>query len=250
MGEYARKRRQIYEVARPKVTDLVEETGELANLLVEEHGRGVYLYRARGEKAVTLDTIPASGGISTIPRSGRRSSPTSPTTGFARSSIATVSRRRRRTPSPTASDSTKSSPRPANAASHTAARSASGGSSASQRRSSAGRRGAGGDQRGRPDYPAGGRTLRRGGPRTRAPGCERRGDQRHVQLIDVSPPVRLTTPHIDSNGTEGSAAVPLGGNANDDRRIDARQDEIGHESTPIDSSSLSTERRPVGSMRR
>lgn len=56
VGEYARKRRKIYEVARPEVTDLAEETGELANLMVEEHGRGVYLHRARGEKAVTLDT--------------------------------------------------------------------------------------------------------------------------------------------------------------------------------------------------
>lgn len=56
MGEYARKRRKIYEIARPEVKALAEETGELANLLVEEHGRGVYLYRARGEKAVTLDT--------------------------------------------------------------------------------------------------------------------------------------------------------------------------------------------------
>lgn len=56
MGEYARKRRKIYEIARPEVTSLAEETGELANLLVEEHGRGVYLYRARGESAVTLDT--------------------------------------------------------------------------------------------------------------------------------------------------------------------------------------------------
>ncbi|WP_273836745.1 IclR family transcriptional regulator [Halococcus sp. PRR34] len=56
MGEYARKRRKIYEVARPEVADLAAETGELANLMVEEHGRGVYLYRARGEKAVTLDT--------------------------------------------------------------------------------------------------------------------------------------------------------------------------------------------------
>jgi DNA-binding IclR family transcriptional regulator len=56
MGEYARKRRKIYEIARPEVQALAEETGELANLLVEEHGRGVYLYRARGEKAVTLDT--------------------------------------------------------------------------------------------------------------------------------------------------------------------------------------------------
>lgn len=56
MGEYARKRRKIYEIARPEVKALAEETGELANLLVEEHGRGVYLFRARGEKAVTLDT--------------------------------------------------------------------------------------------------------------------------------------------------------------------------------------------------
>jgi DNA-binding IclR family transcriptional regulator len=56
IGEYARKRHKIYEVARPEVTELAEETGELANLMVEEHGRGVYLYRARGERAVTLDT--------------------------------------------------------------------------------------------------------------------------------------------------------------------------------------------------
>ncbi|RBI59436.1 IclR family transcriptional regulator [halophilic archaeon] len=56
VGEYARKRRKIYEVARPEVQALAEETGELANLMVEEHGRGVYLYRAQGEKAVTLDT--------------------------------------------------------------------------------------------------------------------------------------------------------------------------------------------------
>ncbi|WP_248910854.1 IclR family transcriptional regulator [Halocatena marina] len=56
IGEYARKRRKIYEIARPEVKSLADETGELANLLVEEHGRGVYLYRARGKKAVTLDT--------------------------------------------------------------------------------------------------------------------------------------------------------------------------------------------------
>jgi len=56
MGEYARKRHKIYEVARPEITELAEETGELTNLMVEEHGQGVYLYRARGEKAVTLDT--------------------------------------------------------------------------------------------------------------------------------------------------------------------------------------------------
>ncbi|WP_152043220.1 IclR family transcriptional regulator [Salinigranum salinum] len=56
IGEYARKRIRIYHVAKSEVDKLAEETGELANLLVEEHGRGVYLYRARGEHAVTIDT--------------------------------------------------------------------------------------------------------------------------------------------------------------------------------------------------
>jgi DNA-binding IclR family transcriptional regulator len=56
LGEYARNRIRIYHVARPEVSKLAEETGEVANLLVEEHGLGVYLYRERGENAVTLDT--------------------------------------------------------------------------------------------------------------------------------------------------------------------------------------------------
>lgn len=56
IGEYARNRIQIYHAAKPEVKKLAEETGELANLLYEEHGFGVYLYRARGENAVTLDT--------------------------------------------------------------------------------------------------------------------------------------------------------------------------------------------------
>ena len=56
LGEYARNRIRIYHVAKPEVSKLAEETGELANLLYEEHGLGVYLYRARGENAVTLDT--------------------------------------------------------------------------------------------------------------------------------------------------------------------------------------------------
>ncbi|WP_255171724.1 IclR family transcriptional regulator [Natrononativus amylolyticus] len=56
VGEYARKRRKIYEIARPEVTNLADQTGEVANLMVEEHGRGVYLFRAHGDNAVTLDT--------------------------------------------------------------------------------------------------------------------------------------------------------------------------------------------------
>lgn len=56
LGEYARNRIPIYHVAKPEVAKLAEETGELANLLCEEHGLGVYLYRAHGDNAVMLDT--------------------------------------------------------------------------------------------------------------------------------------------------------------------------------------------------
>jgi DNA-binding IclR family transcriptional regulator len=54
-GIYARKRRPLYENGRPEVDTLAEETGEMANLLVEEHGKGIYLHRATGENAVNVD---------------------------------------------------------------------------------------------------------------------------------------------------------------------------------------------------
>ena len=56
LGEHTRDRMPIFEVARPEVEGLAEQTGELANLLVEEHGQGVYLFRSKGEQAVSLDT--------------------------------------------------------------------------------------------------------------------------------------------------------------------------------------------------
>lgn len=56
LGEHTRDRMRLYDVARPEVESLAEETGELANLLVEEHGEGVYLFRAEGNQAVNLDT--------------------------------------------------------------------------------------------------------------------------------------------------------------------------------------------------
>lgn len=55
-GEYAKQKLPIYEMSIPEVDKLAEKTGELGNLLVEEHGRGIYLHRARGEQAITLDT--------------------------------------------------------------------------------------------------------------------------------------------------------------------------------------------------
>lgn len=55
LGERRRNGMTVYEVARPEVDDLAAETGEMANLAVEEHGLGVYLYRADGEDAVRTD---------------------------------------------------------------------------------------------------------------------------------------------------------------------------------------------------
>jgi DNA-binding IclR family transcriptional regulator len=54
-GSYARHRKPVYKTARPQIDALAEETGELANLLTEEHGRGIYIYRATGSEAVKVD---------------------------------------------------------------------------------------------------------------------------------------------------------------------------------------------------
>ena len=55
LGAYARSRRELYEIARPEMDKLAEEEGELVNLLVEEHGRGTYVYRVAGDDAVQVD---------------------------------------------------------------------------------------------------------------------------------------------------------------------------------------------------
>lgn len=55
-GEYTRGLMPIYDVGQPEVERLATETGELASLLVEEHGMGVYLCRAKGNRAVPLRT--------------------------------------------------------------------------------------------------------------------------------------------------------------------------------------------------
>jgi len=54
-GIHARQHQPLYEIAKPEVEALAEETGELVNLLVEEHGMGIYLCRATGENAVNVD---------------------------------------------------------------------------------------------------------------------------------------------------------------------------------------------------
>ncbi|MFD1599626.1 IclR family transcriptional regulator [Halobellus rarus] len=52
IGEYAKSQVDIYEVTKTELERLAEETGEVAQFMVEEHGRGVYLHKARGENAI------------------------------------------------------------------------------------------------------------------------------------------------------------------------------------------------------
>lgn len=52
LGEHSRTRRKEYMMAAEKVEELAEQTDERAQFVVEENGRGVFLYRASGAHAV------------------------------------------------------------------------------------------------------------------------------------------------------------------------------------------------------
>jgi len=52
IGEYAKDQVDIYEIAKEEVERIAEKTGEVAQFMVEEHGRGVYLHKACGENAI------------------------------------------------------------------------------------------------------------------------------------------------------------------------------------------------------
>jgi len=56
IAKYVRNRKAAYDLAEPKVEQLAEETGELTQFAIEEHGQAVYLHRAAGERAVRTDT--------------------------------------------------------------------------------------------------------------------------------------------------------------------------------------------------
>ncbi len=56
LGAYARTKVPLYPVAEPELETIAEETGELANLLVEQDGRGTFIYRKKGQNAVKIDS--------------------------------------------------------------------------------------------------------------------------------------------------------------------------------------------------
>ena len=48
----------VYRVVQPVVKQLATDTGEHANLGIEEYGLAVFLYKAKGDDAVTIDAHP------------------------------------------------------------------------------------------------------------------------------------------------------------------------------------------------
>ena len=56
-GETLRERdgAGVSEIARPEVDELAEKPGEHSNLMIEEHGLGVFLYKFRWSDTVQLD---------------------------------------------------------------------------------------------------------------------------------------------------------------------------------------------------
>ncbi|MCU4742592.1 IclR family transcriptional regulator [Halobacteria archaeon AArc-m2/3/4] len=55
VGAHARHRRLLYKVGQPEARKLAQQTGERANILTEEHGRGFYLCKEKGDQAVQVD---------------------------------------------------------------------------------------------------------------------------------------------------------------------------------------------------
>jgi DNA-binding IclR family transcriptional regulator len=55
LGAYAREYKQAYRLAKHRVAKLADETGERAQFVVEEHGRGIHIFTRTGDNAVTAD---------------------------------------------------------------------------------------------------------------------------------------------------------------------------------------------------
>lgn len=52
IGEHVRHEDPLYQFGKDELDDLVEKTGEYAQLVTERHGLGIVIYQVRGEKAI------------------------------------------------------------------------------------------------------------------------------------------------------------------------------------------------------
>lgn len=55
LGHIAKRQKSNYRVAENQVEKLAQSTGEKAQFVVEEHGRGIYIHQDRGRNAVQTD---------------------------------------------------------------------------------------------------------------------------------------------------------------------------------------------------
>ena len=60
LGERVRHRIPLYEAAHSAVQSLADDTGELVTLLVEEHGRGIYLDIGQGSSEIQYPALPGA----------------------------------------------------------------------------------------------------------------------------------------------------------------------------------------------
>lgn len=61
IGGHVRSRLDVFQTAVPEVQKLARETGELANLMIEENGEGVFIFVARGPSAVQIGSVHYTG---------------------------------------------------------------------------------------------------------------------------------------------------------------------------------------------
>jgi len=102
LGAYARDQVEMFEVAKPELEHLASETGELANLLVEEHGKGRTSTARAARWPSRSRATSARARRSTAPDSAKLSPRTFPRSASSPSSTTTACRPRRPRPSPTA----------------------------------------------------------------------------------------------------------------------------------------------------
>lgn len=56
LGGLARSRSRLFQAGKSEVVQLARTTGEHANMMVEENGMGIFLYKEKGGDSVRLDT--------------------------------------------------------------------------------------------------------------------------------------------------------------------------------------------------
>lgn len=56
VGGHLREREEVFQLSRPIVEALAEETNERAQFIVEENGRGIFIHRAASDRAVDAGT--------------------------------------------------------------------------------------------------------------------------------------------------------------------------------------------------